>query len=218
MYSSQKNFAIALAGTLGVFLASQTAKAEDWQGVYVGIAGGYFDSDSKLRDSAKLFPGFKVNSDGGLIGAYLGYNFQIDNIVLGIEVDGYAGFGGETKLTNLPVPSQLKSKLGGTWSVRARAGWAFDTIMPYIAGGYTGMTNKQTFGTGYVGSDDKILSGWTAGGGAEFMVTPGWLIRLDYQYKDFGKRTFFSGLDPNFGGITQKVKANQFTVGGAYKF
>jgi hypothetical protein len=30
MHFSQKNFAIALAGTMGVFLASQIAKAEDW--------------------------------------------------------------------------------------------------------------------------------------------------------------------------------------------
>ncbi len=210
--------ALALAATLGAAGAGAGAQAEDWQGVYVGIGGGYFDADAKIRDAAQLFSGFKTNSSGGLIGAYLGYNYQIDNLVLGIEGDGYAGFGGETKLSGFPVPSKLKTKIGGTWAVRGRAGWAFDTIMPYVAGGYTGMTNKQTFSTGYVGSDDRTLSGWTLGGGAEFMVTPGWLIRLDYQYKDYGKRKFFSNLDPNFGGVTQKVKANQFTLGGAYKF
>ncbi|MGI9483025.1 MAG: outer membrane protein [Hyphomicrobiales bacterium] len=197
---------------------STNGHAEDWSGFYIGIGGGYFYADTKIRSNLGIFPGLKLESDGGQIGGYLGYNFQIENVILGIDGDVYAGFGGDTILAGFPVPSKLQSKAKANWSVRGRAGWAIDRFMPYIAGGYAGKTNKLTVGTGYLGDDDSTLSGWTIGGGGEFMITPHWLMRVDYQYHDYGKRNFFSSLHPDFSGATQKVKQNQITVGGAFKF
>lgn len=205
----------AAAFVLGGTTACQ---ADEWSGFYIGVGGGYFNADTKIRSGAGIFPGLKLSADGGLIGGYLGYNFQIEDLVLGIEADAYAGFGGDTILAGFPVPSKLQSKAKASWSVRGRAGWAIDRFMPYIAGGYTGKTNKLTVATGYLGDDDITLSGWTIGGGGEYMITPRWLMRIDYQYKDYGRRTFFSTFHPDFSGATQKVRQNQITVGGAFKF
>ena len=179
------------------------------------MSGGYFNSETDL--SHPVFLPFSTNTDGAVAGLFSGYNYQIDSVVLGLEADFYIGFGGKTKLAGLPVPSVLKSTEYANWSLRGRLGWARGQFMPYVAGGYTGMTNKQTFATGYVGNDSETLHGWTIGGGAEYRLTPKWLMRLDYQYQDFGERTYFKTLIAPTG-IKQEVTTNQITVGVSYKF
>jgi outer membrane immunogenic protein len=203
---------------LGLTLAPHPAFADDWSGFYLGVSGGYFNADTKIKGPTGIFPNINFNSDGGLVGGYAGYNFQIEQVILGIEGNVHAGWGSDTIFAGLPVPSQLKTTAKASWSVRARAGWSLENFMPYIAGGYTGKTNKLTLGIGYLGDDDLTLSGWTIGGGVEYMITPRWLTRIDYQYKDYGKRSFFGSLHPDFAGAKQKVTQNQVTVGGAFKF
>ena len=204
------NISAAKAGDLG-YPAS-------WSGFYIGLGGGYFNTESDL--SHPLFTPSSSGTDGPLVGLYTGYNYQINSIVLGLEASAYVGFGGKTKLSGVGVPAIpaiFKSKEEASWSLRGRLGWASGQFMPYISGGYVGMTNKKTFGSGYVGSDSRTLQGWTIGGGAEYMLSPNWLLRLDYQYQDFADRRFFKTLFPPTG-IKQKVNANQITFGVAYKF
>ena len=208
---------IALAIACGSSSGAVAAEMEynsDWAGFYLGLGGGYFNAESKISGP---FAPLRRDLDGGLVGLYTGYNYQIDNVVLGLEADVYLGFGGNTKLAGLPVPAILKNKVGASWAVRGRLGWATTgQFMPYISGGYAGMTNKLTFATG-LGSDSQALHGWTIGGGAEYMITPNWLLRLDYQYRDFGERTFFSSIFPPTG-LKQKVDTNNITFGAAFKF
>ena len=34
---------------------------------------------------------------------------------------------------------------------------------------------------------DKVMVGWSAGGGIEWMFAPGWSAKAEYAYFDFGK-------------------------------
>jgi outer membrane immunogenic protein len=63
----------------------------NWTGVYVGIQGGAGwghaeDTDATPFDSGR----FAVR--GGLIGGTLGYNWQLSNVVLGLEGDDAAAW------------------------------------------------------------------------------------------------------------------------------
>lgn len=74
-----------------------TPTAYNWTGFYIGgQAGGGWFSDQvtngpNAADGTINFPpGFvhnKVNGSGGLAGGYAGYNYQIDQLVIGIEGD-----------------------------------------------------------------------------------------------------------------------------------
>jgi opacity protein-like surface antigen len=77
-------------------------------------------------------------------------------------------------------------------------------------------------------SDTRI--GWTIGGGAEWMLSPNWLVRAEYRYADFGTANFTdvrtcTGCTPNGFQATPLVVSNALrvvthtaTVGLAYKF
>jgi outer membrane immunogenic protein len=187
--------------------------------------------------------------DGGMFGVYGGYNWQMDSgLVLGIEGDFY-GVSAKKRSRRLvdrfdPANVNLdmygKEKIKNTWAIRGRLGWAIENFMPYIAGGFAGASMKTTAGLEAYSSvsDDiyysdrrasstKSYTGWTMGAGMEWMITPSWLVRADYQYKDLGKKRnlrrdgtfigFADEIELEWGHRT-KLKSNQFTVGAAFKF
>ena len=206
-----------LIATTSGLSAAEPYGEPDWTGFYLGFGGGYFDTDNTVSDPVGgVFSSFSTGTDGGLIGGYLGYNYQMEQVVLGLDADIYYGYGGKTALAGLPVPSVLDDHEGATWAVRGRLGYVMGAFMPYVSGGYAGMINKKSYSVGYVGSQSKALNGWTIGGGFEYMFTQNWLTRVDYQYKDFADRTFFSGGPPP--ATSWKTTINQITVGVAYKF
>ncbi|HEX9903335.1 MAG TPA: outer membrane beta-barrel protein [Propylenella sp.] len=95
--------------------------------------------------------------DGPVIGGQIGMNWQWNNFVLGAEGDGsWVDFGGADAIG----------------SARLRAGFAFDRVMVY--------------GTGGAAFDDFSDVGWVAGGGAEFALTPNWILGAEYLHYDFG--------------------------------
>src|ERR1022692_1017959 len=57
----------------------------NWTGPYIGISGGGGLGRSDF--SAPLSSG-SFNTSGGLVGGTLGYNYQINQVVLGLEGDG----------------------------------------------------------------------------------------------------------------------------------
>jgi opacity protein-like surface antigen len=193
--------------------AADTGFGANWQGIYLGLGGGYANAASHITSPVS----FTTNTDIGLVGLYTGYNYQINNIVLGIEADAYLGYGGPTPLAGLPTPAALNSKVGGSWSLRGRFGLDLDRFMPYVSGGYAGSTNKLTFASGYVGGESIARHGWTIGAGAEVKMHENWRLRLDYQYQVFGERTYFASV-PLLGGIKQNVDIHQVTLGVARQF
>ena len=96
-----------------------------WAGPYAGVNIGYGFS-GRVEE-----PGNTINTDGFLGGAFVGYNYQMGQFVLGLEADIQgADLGSGSSIYGVGV----KTDYFGT--VRARAGVAFDRFMPYITGGW----------------------------------------------------------------------------------
>jgi len=103
-----------------------------------------------------------------------------------------------------------KSGLDG--SLRARLGYAVtDSVMIY---GTAGGAASRLKVSDAAGSDSNTMYGWTAGVGADAMLTDQVFARAEYRYVDFGSKTF------NTGSGAQSVDANQnrFMVGLGMKF
>ncbi len=198
----------------------------DWSGVYIGAGLGYLGGKSKnsFTDNTGALGGATTKPDGGMIGGYAGYNWQMPDspLVLGIEGDFYGVNAKDSSVLN--ATTNVRQNIKSTWAVKGRAGWALGNFMPYISGGYTGASVKSSVNgplqTNVV-SDTSTLHGWTVGAGVEMMVTPNWVLRADYAYKDLGKKSTLQGdginFDPSWGARTS-LKASQFTLGGAFKF
>jgi opacity protein-like surface antigen len=125
------------------------------------------------------------------------------------------------RLSILIDPNVLLFATGGASWTRLEATAFCGT--DFHVGGWCDARSILFFGTASTLS--KILTGWTAGGGIEWMLAPHWLVRGEYRYADYGRLsgTFF----PGFGGfvvngdaIAADVKLRTHTAlfGIAYRF
>ncbi len=162
-----------------------------WSGAYIGLhAGGAWSS----VDWQYIVSGNRADhsGDGAFGGGQIGYNFRAGGIVLGIEGDiSGASINGSTIC---PGPSySCNSHISWLGSARLRAGVDMGGVLIYATGG---------FGFGHLEMSTKLLAsgatfgtsqndtGWTAGGGAEFLVDRNWSIKAEYLYYDFGTNTY----------------------------
>ncbi len=173
-----------------------------WAGPYVGINGGYGWGSSNF--SAPFASG-SFNTNGGLIGGTLGYNWQYGQFVFGAEGDiDWSDIGGTGTCGGVTC------SVNNDWlsTVRGRLGYSFDRFMPYVTGGLA-VGNISTSIAG-VGSADDTKAGWTAGGGVEFHITGPWTAKVEYLYVDLGRGGSVGGSDADFtsnivrGGINYK--------------
>jgi outer membrane immunogenic protein len=179
-----------------------------WSGLYVGINGG----GAWGRSSWTTTTGF--DTSGGFVGGTLGYNYQVNQSVLGIEGDiDWADINGSTS-AGCPAAN---CKTSDDWlaTVRGRLGYAADRFMPYVTGGLA-VGDIKTALPGFAGGS-VTNAGWTAGGGIEFALAGHWTAKAEYLYVDLGK---FSCGTSCGGTPTQDVSftANLFRGGFNYRF
>jgi outer membrane immunogenic protein len=147
-----------------------------------------------------------ANMNGWLGGAQAGYNWQIQQWVLGLEADIQATGEKDDPLfcsvPGCPAGSAFgtsTSKLPWFGTVRGRAGYSWNyapnqPILLYATGGlaygevdasYTGGLVGGPFGAVNVNS---TRAGWTVGGGGEGRLgATNWTLKLEYLYMDFGR-------------------------------
>jgi outer membrane immunogenic protein len=171
------------------YKAPPLAPIFSWTGFYVGGHGGYGWSDSQGLDLK-----------GGFGGGQVGYNYQMNNFVWGIEGDVAWADISETFLGLVSV------KFDTLASVRGRLGIAYGSALFYGTGGGGWGHFKVSAGPF---SDSAWLSGWTAGAGIEYAFMPNWSAKVEYLHYGFGSETFFGALSSgNFDVNTIKAGIN----------
>ena len=157
-----------------------------------------------------------LEPDGFLGGIHLGYNYQINQFVVGVEGDfDYANIQDSNPFSyetiNGPVTGTLKLRSNWRGSARVRAGYAFDNFLIYATGGVAfADASLLTNGTG----PSNTHIGWTAGGGIEYAFTQNWIARIEARYTDFEKKTYQTSLGP----VRAKWNETAATLGISYKF
>lgn len=157
--------------------APPISPAVNWSGFYIGAMGGYaFDS----------------SDGGGFGGGTVGYNWQAGQFVFGIEVDAagasikdsQAGFIGI-------VPVTAEDKIDALGSVTGRIGVAANAALFYAKGGYAWANNKLSVTLpGVTSSDSHVHSGYTIGGGVEYMFAPNWSAKAEYMFTHLEGQTY----------------------------
>lgn len=200
----------------------------NWSGVFIGAQIGYGWGNTAVS----AFNGVTYNPlnsgsyniNGVTGGVHLGYNWQINNIVLGLVTDiEAAGIRGSA---TAPLGNMdYRTRLNWQGSTRARLGVAVDRVHLYATGGlaYAGI-DYQAFNAAApvgVGSNSTRL-GWTLGVGAEYAITPNWVASLEYRYTDFGRRNvnyaFPGSAVTNIDSAQFKTTTHTVRVGVSYLF
>ena len=211
-------------------LAPQPAEPEapvyvpyNWTGFYAGLHAGVVGGGDIKATDLVTGASAKFNDTDFIGGAHAGYNYEFpQGFVIGLEGDiDYVNLSKTQNFSGATFTESDKFKTDWQGSIRARAGYAFDRILPYVTGGVAFGDEKFTVSgfdtvTGaFGGSKSTTRTGWTVGGGVEYAMTDNILLRAEVRYSDFGKKTYqFAGTDPF------KVRFNEWsaTVGVSYKF
>lgn len=185
------------------------APVTTWSGFYVGANVGY-----GWENATSTTLGVTSNKLNGVIGGgQLGYNWQTGNLLLGIEGD-FQGSG----QSNTQTIGALTIKQEAPWfgTLRGRIGYANGPWLIYGTGGAAWQDYKITLSvpSGASASSDTSKSGWTGGGGVEWMFMPQWSAKLEYLYMDTGNtNTTLFGIP-----ITGRLQDNIVRVGANYHF
>jgi outer membrane immunogenic protein len=231
-----------------VYKAAPVVVAPSWTGFYVGVTAGYAWAHDNSVNSVGTpvfanplsqpgsgvslanavtgvttgIPGSKAN--GFIGGGQFGYNYQFNNIVVGIETDiqGLSGRGSGATANSvqlLPgfagnfVNSGLTATNSVNWlgTLRGRLGFTITpSLLVYGTGGlaYGGVSSSTTIGqvltgpaatgvNGPYGSSASISqtrAGWALGAGGEWMFTRNWSAKIEYLHYDLGSVSYGSTL------------------------
>jgi outer membrane immunogenic protein len=185
--------------------------AYNWTGPYLGanIGYGWGTSNNTYGFAPTGGPDITVGSDqtslsGAIGGLQIGYNWQAQRLLFGIESDIQASGlrGNGTFLCSHPLCAALggvstlhAEKLPWFATLRGRAGLIFDEWAVYGTGGlaYGHIESVATtvIPAGSVTfADSTTRMGWTIGAGVERKLVGNWTWKAEYLYMDFGSPTF----------------------------
>jgi outer membrane immunogenic protein len=192
----------------------------DWR---CGKGGCFSDADDgfDLNDN---------NTDGVTVGGYVGYNYRIDQVVLGLEGDA----NGDNAKGSSSVLGSLNYDTGINWgfSVRARLGLVVDErALLYVTGGPSWVNTDVDTNLGigvadvanFKSGDESTEFGWVLGAGAEYAITEHLSMKAEYLHGWYGDADldlfeFSDGVDNTKYVLKQNLQTNVVRVGLAYHF
>jgi opacity protein-like surface antigen len=227
--------ASAAAADMVVKAPPLPAPVATWTGGFVGASLGYGFSQKTFIDNFVPF-GDVGGTDatpkpqGWLGGLDVGYDYQLNWLVLGIEGD-FTWTGANSNFSCFPLLSPQSCSASPEWTaaLAGRLGIVVGPALLYAKGGpaWAHDTYTDIAGPGapliadpgvlFVGHE--TTPGWTVGGGIEYPFLPNWAVRLEYDYMSFRDLSVpFNGVDGGF--FTELIKQNMqmVTVGVDYTF
>ncbi|MBA2125760.1 porin family protein [Hyphomicrobium methylovorum] len=174
-----------------------------WEGAYIGVNGGYGWSNSGYGEPS-----------GGFGGAQIGYNWQRDRFVFGVEADFQ---GADISGHEFGAFHEARSDVDWFSTVRGRAGIASGPWLLYATGGvaFADIDNRIAFDDGTSFRKDGTRTGYVVGGGLEYALSRNWTMKAEYLYLGMGNDNLVNdeGFETRVNNDIQTVR-----VGLNYKF
>jgi outer membrane immunogenic protein len=199
--------------------------AFSWTGFYLGGELGWMQSDPRYTAGALLlgtpFAISSSSSKNGLsYGGLAGYNYQMGNLVLGIEGDFEGWTVGAIRYT-APTGDFLTAHSKWGASVRGRLGYAADRALFYVTGGAAFVSNETSIPLTGISFGDGTRTGWTMGAGFDYAFTNNWFTGVEYRYSQYESKSLIYPIPIlNLGliGVKQELSNNQVNARIGYKF
>jgi outer membrane immunogenic protein len=200
----------------------------NWTGFYLGGNLGYgwgtYGASNAIGTIVNInggsapygFDASPGKGNGVTAGIQAGYNWQVEQTVLGIEADWqYLNSKASTPNSAIAVPVFIGGNFSGSTSIssnwyatfRGRLGYTFGPALLYATGGIavaetklsenaTGSIVTALFppALGPLGSlnttDKAVLLGYAVGGGFEYALEAGWSVKGEYLRMGFGTKGY----------------------------
>jgi outer membrane immunogenic protein len=183
----------------------------DWTGFYIGGNGGWGQSNSCLNFVDAFGFDFRdgcASRSGGLIGGQIGYRWQANQWVFGLEAQGDWADLSRTRVSPffdqffvLPGVISTRTKTDGIGLFTGQIGYAWNQALFYVKGGAAVTSNRfsilETITGIELASASATRWGGTVGVGFEYGFTPNWSFGVEYNHLFMGDaNNSFTGVDP----------------------
>ena len=164
----------------------------DWTGFYIGANGGWGQSHSCVD-----FSGIVVSADGcrersgGLVGGQVGYRWQANQFVFGLEAQGdWADLSNTRVIDTTLLSARTKTSAIGLFT--GQIGYAWNASLFYVKGGAAVTDNRLSILATASGTELAAQSatrwGGTVGVGWEYGFAPNWSAGIEYDHLFMGHR------------------------------
>jgi outer membrane immunogenic protein len=217
----------------------------DWSGFYIGasVGGDWISKDNAVLSlppgppqafllflaNGSIPTNYGTSGAGAVYGGQLGYNWQIQKVVIGLEADfsGSSLNRAQTQFTSVAavgssISAVYSTKLDWFGTVRGRLGAAVTPrFLAYVTGGFAygdvSHSYSESFGllggpattNQSFGSVKNLDTGWVVGAGLEWAMTKNFTLRGEYLYTNLSSNSFTTPSNNTNCGV---VNACSFTL------
>ena len=194
--------------------AGRASDDHDWTGAYLGLHAGYFRGKDMTQFTGVSTASAEITDNAFNGGGLLGYNHQFGSFVLGLETD--AGGIASHSVPGVAFTSP-GSEMKWNYHLRGRAGVACDRWLPFLAVGFAMTQNRIDIVPGP--TVEKLLYGVSGGGGFDFAVTDHIILRAEYLYDSYSKKTMSPpSLIPVAPGEISNVSSHTLRFAASWQF
>jgi outer membrane immunogenic protein len=213
-----KSFLLATVGLVALVGMAAPASAADmavkapppaplpviynWSGFYIGGNGGWGQSNSCLNFVDAFGADFRAgcaSRSGGVVGGQIGYRWQANQWVFGVEAQGDWADLSRSRVLDPTLLLSTRTTTDGIGLFTGQIGYAWNQALFYIKGGAAVTNNRFTIHDDLFNVDLASASatrwGGTVGVGFEYGFTPNWSFGVEYNHLFMGDaNNSFTGL------------------------
>jgi outer membrane immunogenic protein len=165
----------------------------NWTGFYIGANGGWGQVRNCWDFQLIAGPGFDDgcrDRSGGLFGGQIGYRWQSNQFVFGLEAQGDWADLTSTRVSVFNPLFSTRAKTDAIGLFTGQIGWAWDTVLVYVKGGAavtkSSFSILTTLGDVELASASSTRWGGTVGVGFEYGFAPNWSAGVEYNHLFMG--------------------------------
>ena len=192
-----------------------------WRGFYLGgNIGGAWGSSSVSDNLTST--SFDRDNNGFIGGVQVGYNYQIGNLVLGVEWDfDWTSIDASGTISVPGVIGPLQASADTEWisTIAGRIGLALERTLVYVKVGGGWVRNEASITqltTGTSVSAANTSGAWLVGAGFEYALAPNWTAKFEYDFVGLSDKTFPGFVGTR--GFELERDIQQVKVGINFKF
>lgn len=180
----------------------------DWNGFYIGANGGWGQSRDCvdfLTTAGTVASGCDDRS-GGVAGGQIGYRWQNNQFVFGLEAQGDWADLKNTRVSLFDPTLSTTAKTDGIGLFTGQLGWAWNSSLLYVKGGAAVTSNRLDIFDNITGlglaSASNTRWGGTVGVGWEYGFASNWSVGVEYDHLFMGHAdNSFSVADPRLAAV-----------------
>jgi outer membrane immunogenic protein len=217
--STMKKFLFGSAALLAIVAAAPASAADlaakpytkapppviapiyDWTGFYIGANGGWGRTESCVDFVTTIgtVAAGCADRNGGFIGGQIGYRWQTNQFVFGLEAQGDWADIHNTRVSLVDPFVSTTGKTDGIGLFTAQLGWAWNASLFYVKGGAAVTHNSFDIFNNLTGvglaSAGHTRWGGALGVGWEYGFTPNWSFGIEYDHLWMGRdNSTFAGV------------------------